>query len=108
MATEWEILPDELAAKRKAGEPLVLVDCREANEWKFNRIEGAVNIPLMQIAQRANELDASREIVVYCHSGNRSATAVHFLRQMGFSRVRNLLGGIDAWSIRIDPKVPRY
>jgi len=108
VSESWEIQPEEVETKRNAGEPLVLLDVREPNEWAFNRIEGAVHIPMLQLPGRANELDPEKEIVVYCHSGNRSATAVHFLRQMGYGKARNLAGGIEAWATRIDPKVPRY
>jgi adenylyltransferase/sulfurtransferase len=108
MGVPWEIQPEELQQLRAKGEAMLLLDCREANEWQFNRIEGAVHIPLMQIPARAGELDPAKDIVVYCHSGNRSLNAVAFLRQMGYERARSLAGGIDAWSSRIDPNVPRY
>ncbi len=99
----------ELQAKRESGEPLVLVDVREPQEWQFNRIEGAIHIPLGTLPYRASELDPAARTVVYCHHGMRSAQAAAFLRQrMGFSDVHNLEGGIEAWSQRVDPEVPRY
>jgi rhodanese-related sulfurtransferase len=62
----------------------------------------------MELPERYSELEKSEEIVVYCHHGNRSARAVDFLRRMGFENTRNLAGGINAWSLEIDPSVPRY
>jgi rhodanese-related sulfurtransferase len=65
-------------------------------------------LPLHELADRWQELDAQQEIVVYCHHGHRSARAVDFLRRFGMEKVRNLAGGIDAWSKEIDPSVPLY
>jgi rhodanese-related sulfurtransferase len=62
----------------------------------------------MELPDRFSELEKGEEIVVYCHHGNRSARAVDFLRRMGFENVKNLTGGINAWSLEIDPSVPRY
>ena len=65
-------------------------------------------IPEGERGRGFSELEKSDELVVYCHHGNRSARAVDFLRRMGFENVRNLTGGINAWSLEIDPSVPRY
>jgi adenylyltransferase/sulfurtransferase len=85
-----------------------LVDVRTPQEWAICRLDGATLIPLQELPSRLDELDATREIVLYCHVGVRSAMAVEFLRGKGFSRARNLEGGIDAWSVQVDPATPRY
>ncbi len=87
---------------------LTLVDVRTAEERQICRIEGAVSIPIAELEERLDELDASVRIVVHCHKGPRSTRAVHLLREAGFARTYNLEGGIDAWSVQVDPSVPRY
>lgn len=94
-----------------AGEPLLL-DVREP--WEFQlaaiRIDGAttLNLPMGQIPQRLAELDPAQPILCICHHGMRSAQVVAFLERAGFDSVYNLAGGIDAWSTKVDPAVPRY
>ncbi len=90
------------------GERPVLLDVRTPQEWAICRLDGAMLIPVQELASRVEQLDPDEEIVVYCHVGARSAMAASFLRQRGFSRVRNLSGGIDAWAAVVDPSVPRY
>ena len=102
-----EISVEELKRRREAGEDLVLVDVREPHEVQICSLGGRL-IPLGDLPRRVHELDASRDIVVHCRSGPRSARAVAFLRQAGFRKVRNLAGGIVAWAQRIDPRMPRY
>jgi len=87
---------------------LVLIDVREPHEWEICHIEGATLIPLGQLPERLNQLDGHQEIVTHCHRGMRSMQALAILRAAGFSRVRSLNGGIDAWSAHVDPSVPRY
>jgi adenylyltransferase/sulfurtransferase len=87
---------------------VTLLDVRTPLEHRICRLEDSKLIPLMELPERFSELDRSEEIVVYCHHGNRSARAVDFLRRMGFENTRNLSGGINAWSLEIDPSVPRY
>jgi adenylyltransferase/sulfurtransferase len=65
-------------------------------------------MPLRELPERVHELDSSRELVVHCRTGPRSAQAVAFLRQAGFRKVRNLTGGVRAWAERVDPRMPRY
>lgn len=98
----------ELKRKMDAREPLELIDVREAFEYEIARIDGAKLIPLGEIADRMNELQRERPIIIHCHSGRRSAEAVRLLQQRGFANVYNLEGGIDAWSDQIDPNVPKY
>ncbi len=103
-----EITVEELARKRRTGEAFTLLDVREPHEFEIAHIEGASLIPLRELPSRMRELQSSAEIVVQCHSGVRSAYAVQMLQAAGFTQARNLTGGIDAWSVRIDPSVPRY
>ena len=102
------ITPEGLKAKIDRGEPVVLVDVREPVEWQINRIPGATLIPLADLPRRVNELSTADEVVAYCKVGERSARAVRFLRELGFRKVRNLAGGIDAWIERVDPSQPTY
>jgi molybdopterin/thiamine biosynthesis adenylyltransferase/rhodanese-related sulfurtransferase len=98
----------ELHRKMNEGETFELIDVREPFEYEIARIDSAKLIPLGEIAARADELQRDQPIVVYCHSGRRSAQAVRLLQQRGFTNVYNLDGGIDAWSDQIDSSVPRY
>ena len=102
-----EIQPEELKRRLAAGEDIYILDVREPHEYQICNIGGHL-IPLGDLPKRVSELDSSREIVVHCKMGGRSAKAVSFLRQSGFSRVHNLAGGILAWSDKVDPSVPKY
>ena len=103
-----DITVTELAERLKNGDAPVVIDVREPEEYAFARIEGAVLKPLGDILNWAQALDPDQEYVMQCHVGERSAFATLILRRMGFERVRNLIGGIDAWSVHVDPGVPRY
>jgi len=103
-----EIGARELAALRERDPDLVLVDVREPHEHAIGSIEGSTLIPLRSLPGRVSELDGRRTIVLYCHHGIRSLTALEMLRGSGFSRVQSLRGGIDAWSQEVDASVPRY
>ncbi len=105
---EFRITPQELEAKLNNGGQVVLLDVREPLEWEINRLEGAVLMPVAQVPSRVHELSTADDIVVYCKSGQRSARVTNFLREMGFRKVKNLEGGIDAWADEIDPEMPRY
>jgi adenylyltransferase/sulfurtransferase len=107
-ATEGDIAPADLHQALRADEPPVLLDIREEWERQIAAIEGAVHIPLHELPERLGELDGRREIVAFCHRGQRSRLAVDLLRAAGFHRVRNLAGGIDAWSDAIDGGKGRY
>lgn len=98
----------ELQAKLKAKEPLILLDVREPFEFTHCRIDGSITIPLNQIPARLRELNMEQEIVLVCHHGMRSMQAANFLEQVGFSKLSNLVGGIDAWSLQCDSSVARY
>ncbi|MCZ6784349.1 MAG: molybdopterin-synthase adenylyltransferase MoeB [Proteobacteria bacterium] len=100
----------ELAARPGRGEDFLLLDVREPSEYEMARIEGAVLIPLGQLESRLGEIEAWRDrpVVVSCHVGGRSARACRLLAESGFTEVENLDGGIEAWSLTVDPSVPRY
>jgi adenylyltransferase/sulfurtransferase len=98
----------ELADGLARGEDLVLVDVREAFELEIARFPRALHLPLGQLPQRSRELPADRTLVLACHRGTRSQRALEFLKERGFTRLRNLTGGIDAWSREVDSSVPRY
>jgi rhodanese-related sulfurtransferase len=103
------VTPKEVQAMQERGEHFRLIDVREQDEWNTGRIDGAELIPLSQFQQRATgELDPADKIVLYCHHGMRSARAQEFLKTHGYGNVLNLTGGIDAWALQVDPKVPRY
>ena len=99
----------QLRAKMDAGEKFRLIDVREPSEYQVARIDGAELRPLGQIMNWAQELpDKNEEIVLHCHHGMRSDRACQYLAAQGFINVSNLIGGIDEWSSKIDPSVPRY
>ena len=102
-----EITPVELAERLRAGD-VDLIDVRERHEWDIARIPGARLIPLGEFPAAIPALDRTREIVVQCRSGMRSGKAVRQLQAAGFTRVRNLAGGILRWSDEVDPSVPKY
>ena len=104
----FEMSVQELKRWMEEGRQMTLLDVRNPMEWEICRIEGAKLIPMGEIQDRLGELNPEDVIVAHCHHGSRSARVVHFLRQMGFSRAINLAGGIEAWSVEVDPKVPRY
>ena len=104
----YTITVSELKARMDKGDKIFLLDVREPHEYSMAKIDGSVLIPLGQVPHSLKQLDPSAEIVAYCHKGMRSADAVGFLLQQGFSNVKNLIGGIEAWSIEIDQSVPRY
>ena len=104
----FTITPKELKERIDKGDTMFLLDVREPWEYAMAKIEGAVLIPLGTLPQSLETLDRNAEIIAHCHHGMRSADAVQFLLQQGFSTVKNLVGGIDAWSVQVDPSVPRY
>ncbi len=104
----YTITVQELKDRMDKGDKVFLLDVREPHEFSMAKIEGATLIPLGTLPQSLNQLDPTDEIVALCHKGMRSADAVGFLLQQGFSDVKNLIGGIDAWSVQIDQSVPRY
>jgi molybdopterin/thiamine biosynthesis adenylyltransferase/rhodanese-related sulfurtransferase/molybdopterin converting factor small subunit len=105
---EGEIEVTEVKAKLDRGDQFVLLDVREPHEYKICNIPAAKLIPLGEVPQRLHELDKDADIVIHCKSGMRSAKACGILKQAGFQHVRNMKGGILAWSDKVDPSVPKY
>ena len=108
MASVEEIEPLELKGRFDRGERLEVLDVREPEEIAVASFPGALHIPMGDIPSRLTELDPDAHWVVVCHHGIRSAQVAMYLAHMGFERVANLAGGIDAWSLNADPKIPRY
>lgn len=92
------------------GQPWLLLDCREPDEHATAAIDGAVLIPMGELPDRVGELSGREQqrIVVHCHGGVRSLRVAQWLRNQGFPQAQSMAGGIDAWSLEIDPSVPRY
>ena len=90
------------------GDAITLIDVREPYEYEVARIPGAQLIPLGELETRAAELPRTGTLVLQCHTGMRSEHAVRLLQEAGFENACNLEGGIEAWSVEIDPSVPRY
>jgi adenylyltransferase/sulfurtransferase len=90
------------------GDQFVLIDVREPHEYKICSIPGSRLIPLGEFPRHVGEFDPAADIVIHCKSGMRSAKACAVLRQAGFQHVRNVVGGILAWSDKVDPSVPKY
>lgn len=106
--SEFEISASELAAARAAGTRLVLIDVREPHEREIGFIPDSTLIPVGDVPARMHELNSADEIVLYCRTGVRSARALEQLRGAGFSKLKNLVGGIHAWSDEVDPSIPKY
>jgi sulfur-carrier protein adenylyltransferase/sulfurtransferase len=108
VTTTADITAAELKSKLDGGEEIFILDVREPQEFRINRIPGSVLIPLGDLPQRVREVDSAREIIVHCKTGARSARAAEFLRGAGFRRVRNLKRGIVGWIESVDPTQPMY
>jgi rhodanese-related sulfurtransferase len=102
--------PEQLAAKLQNGDSVYLVDVRQQWENEYCQLANSLLIPLAELPSRLEEVvpPAGATIVVYCHHGVRSLSGASILRQAGFQNVASLSGGIEAWSLLVDPKVPRY
>jgi rhodanese-related sulfurtransferase len=104
-----EITATELKQRLDRGDDLQIIDVREPNEYETARLEGSKLIPLGEVVNRVGEIDESRETVVHCKGGVRSARAIEALQRAGYKgRLLNLKGGITAWSNEVDPSVPKY
>ena len=105
-----EIIPRDLHRRLQAGEKLALIDVREPNEFQIARIAGAELIPMRTVPAELSRLDAQADeapLIVFCHHGVRSLNVVNWLREQGVA-CQSLAGGIDRWSLEIDPSIPRY
>lgn len=104
-----EISANELKEKLDSGDDIQLIDVRQPDEYAFAKIQGAKLIPLGEVISRMGEIDPKIETVIHCKMGGRSAKAIELLKAAGYTGdLKNLRGGITAWSNEIDPKVPKY
>jgi rhodanese-related sulfurtransferase len=104
----YEITPEELCQRQQRNEEIVLLDVREYWERQTASIEPSRHIPMGEIPASLQELDPDAHIVVYCHHGMRSLNVTDWLRRQGYEKVQSMAGGIDRWSLQVDPGVPRY
>jgi adenylyltransferase/sulfurtransferase len=103
------ITATELKQRLDNGDDIQIIDVREANEVALGTLPNSIHIPLAQVVNRMSEIDPSRETVVHCKMGGRSARAIAALKQSGFTgNLMNLTGGIIAWSNDVDPSIPKY
>jgi rhodanese-related sulfurtransferase len=105
---DLEVLPREVKQRLDSGEKVFLVDVREPHEHALCQIEGAVLIPMGAIPANLQKLDTDEDVVCFCHHGMRSMDVANWLRAQGVKSAKSMAGGIDRWSLEIDPKVPRY
>ena len=111
MALPLEITPADVQKRIDAGEKLFLIDVREPHEFAIAKIEGAVLIPMRAVPGELQTLDARADegpLMVFCHHGVRSLNVVNWLRNQGVEACQSISGGIDLWSIAVDPSIPRY
>ena len=106
----FEISVEEVKRKLDAGEPVHLIDVREAEELEICRLDGAEHIPMMSLFTGIQQTEAPADacIVVFCHLGIRSREAAHYLRLNGHPNALSMTGGVTAWSHRVDPTLPTY
>jgi rhodanese-related sulfurtransferase len=105
---DLEIMPIEVKQRLDKGEKLLLIDVREPHEHAICNIAGAVLIPMGTIPANLQKLDVDEDVICFCHHGMRSLDVANWLRSRGVGSAKSMAGGIDRWSLEIDPKVPRY
>jgi adenylyltransferase/sulfurtransferase len=103
-----EITVSELSAAMARGDDVTLLDVREPHEYQICHIDGGQLLPLSELQARMHELDTSRRYYVHCKSGVRSVEAIERIQEAGFTRLKNVAGGIAAWAEQIDPTMPTY
>jgi rhodanese-related sulfurtransferase len=106
-----EALPQEVKRRLDSGEKITLIDVREPAEFALARIENAELVPMRTVPAELSRLDARTDVgtlIVFCHHGVRSLNVVNWLREQGVDACQSMAGGIDRWSLEIDPSVPRY
>ncbi len=106
-----EMDPQQVAARMKAGTPTVLLDVREPEEFAVCKIEGSQPMPMNTIPPNLQQIETladTADVIAICHHGVRSLQVAYWLRQQGVENCFSMSGGIDRWSMEIDPKVPRY
>jgi rhodanese-related sulfurtransferase len=105
---DYEITPQEVQQRRERNEELFILDVREPWERQAASIMPSQHIAMADIPSQLQELDPDQHIIVVCHHGVRSLMVTDWLRKQGFEKVQSMSGGINRWSLEIDPKVPRY
>jgi rhodanese-related sulfurtransferase len=111
MSLPYEVSVHEVKTRLDAGDPIVLIDVREPHEYEITRIAGSELIPMKTVPQQLADLESRAEsatLIVYCHHGMRSLSVVDWLRRQGIEACQSMNGGIEAWSLFVDPEVPRY
>jgi rhodanese-related sulfurtransferase len=110
MLQPTEIFPAAVKSRLDAGEDFLLLDVREPDEYEIAHIAAARLMPMSEIGEKVSELAAwkTKPIVTHCHKGVRSMRVANWLAAQGFANVQSMAGGIDAWSVEVDPSVPRY
>jgi rhodanese-related sulfurtransferase len=106
--TDLELTPADLKQRLDRAEKLLLIDVREPWEYEVCRIAGAKLIPMGTIPANLQSLDTDDDVICYCHHGMRSLDVAVWLRKQGVAGAKSLAGGIERWSLEIDPQVPRY
>lgn len=104
----WDIEPIELAKRLQHGENIRLLDVREAVEQQVSSLPGALHIPYGHLSSRLHELSKDEEIVAFCRTGSRSSYAVQLLHSQGYTKAKNLRGGINAWAREVDKTMLQY
>ncbi len=105
---DLEILPSDVKQRLDRGEKMMLIDVREPHEYAICHIEGAVLMPMGTIPANIQKLDGDEDVICFCHHGMRSMDVANWLRAQGVKSAKSMAGGIDRWSLEIDPKVTRY
>lgn len=105
-----QLSPKEVEAWLKSAKPPKLLDVRQPEEHELVALPDSLLLPLGELYSRAEELEAwkDQDVVVYCHHGIRSLNAIGQLKHLGFTKLHNLAGGIDRWSLEVDRALPRY
>jgi adenylyltransferase/sulfurtransferase len=106
--TDLVITAREVKERMDRGEKLLLVDVREPHEYALCHIEGSVLIPMGTIPANLQKLDTDEDVICFCHHGMRSLDVANWLRTQGVKSAKSMAGGIDRWSLEVDPNVPRY
>ncbi len=100
--------PEQLKEIIDNGNAPALIDVRETWEYEICRIDSSQNIPMSEIIASVDKLDQAAETVIICHHGTRSLQVGDYLESIGYKNIKNLEGGIDAWSRSVAPDMPQY
>ncbi|GAB4545195.1 MAG: rhodanese-like domain-containing protein [Anaerolineae bacterium] len=103
-----QLTPQQVKERLNAGEKLTIIDVRNAWEVQAAQVDGTLHIEMDEIPDALDRIPRDHPVVIMCHSGGRSAAVTNWLTFQGFENVYNLVGGIDRWSVEVDPSVPRY